>query len=265
MCSLRLEKNFLTIGHVRFRLENSYLAIERVRFASKIIFVLSNRCSLRFDIEENTNIEAFVRFRFDSVAITNQYIAIFYQENKNQISSCKFCSILDHQTLDPDPESGSAIRKNYGSGSVSGSALNQCRSETLDQRPNSWTKSRQMSSEFSSLLFPVTSPSLACDFYFSHTQPLTVSRGKLLYEHSGFNEHSFFVAICGYVQYTLRKYYPVYSKSEICDVRPKSTTINKYKVERYINVVIINLLLFLLVIQTTCSPSPIWPLLSLPF
>ncbi len=31
----------------------------------------------------------------------------------------------------PDPESGSAIRKNVGSGSVSGSALNQCGSETL--------------------------------------------------------------------------------------------------------------------------------------
>ncbi len=32
---------------------------------------------------------------------------------------------------DPDPKSGSAIRKNAGSGSVSGSALNQCGSETL--------------------------------------------------------------------------------------------------------------------------------------
>jgi hypothetical protein len=31
--------------------------------------------------------------------------------------------------MDPDPESGSAIRKNAGSGS--GSALNQCGSETL--------------------------------------------------------------------------------------------------------------------------------------
>jgi hypothetical protein len=41
------------------------------------------------------------------------------------MSSCKFFSILDHQTLDPDPGSGSAIRKNAGS------ALNQCGSETL--------------------------------------------------------------------------------------------------------------------------------------
>ncbi len=39
-----------------------------------------------------------------------------------------FFSILGHQTLDPDPESGSAIIKNAGSGS----ALNQCGSETLD-------------------------------------------------------------------------------------------------------------------------------------
>jgi hypothetical protein len=44
-----------------------------------------------------------------------------------------FFSILGHQTLDPDPESGSAIRKNAGSGSVSGSALNQCGSETLTE------------------------------------------------------------------------------------------------------------------------------------
>jgi hypothetical protein len=40
-----------------------------------------------------------------------------------------FFSVLDHQTLDPDPGSGSAIRKNAGSGS----ALNQCGSETLDK------------------------------------------------------------------------------------------------------------------------------------
>ncbi len=39
------------------------------------------------------------------------------QANKNLISSCKFFSILAHDTLDPDPESGSAIRKNAVSGS----------------------------------------------------------------------------------------------------------------------------------------------------
>jgi len=42
--------------------------------------------------------------------------------------------------------------------------------------PNSWTKSRQKSSEFSSLLFTVTSTALPWDFYFFKlTQPLTVS------------------------------------------------------------------------------------------
>jgi hypothetical protein len=38
-----------------------------------------------------------------------------------------FFSTLGHQTLDPDPGSGSGIRKNAGS--VSGSALNQCGSK----------------------------------------------------------------------------------------------------------------------------------------
>jgi hypothetical protein len=61
-------------------------------------------------------------------------MAIFDKENKNLICSCKFFSILGHQTLDLDPRSGSAIRKNAGS--VSGSALNQCGSETLVFRNN---------------------------------------------------------------------------------------------------------------------------------
>jgi hypothetical protein len=55
------------------------------------------------------------------------YIAIFnFKKIKIKISSCEFSSILGHQTLDPDPGSGSAIRKSFGSGS----ALNQCGSET---------------------------------------------------------------------------------------------------------------------------------------
>ncbi len=45
-----------------------------------------------------------------------------------RISKLQF---LGHQTLDPDPESGSAIGKYAGSGSVSGSALNRCGSATL--------------------------------------------------------------------------------------------------------------------------------------
>ncbi len=48
--------------------------------------------------------------------------------------------------------------------------------------PNSWTKSRQKSQEFSSLLFTVTSTALPWDFYFFKlTQPLTVSTVQFLY------------------------------------------------------------------------------------
>jgi hypothetical protein len=49
-------------------------------------------------------------------------------------------------------------------------------------RPNSWTKSRQKSAEFSSLLFTVISTALPLDFYFFKLmQPLTVSTVQLLY------------------------------------------------------------------------------------
>jgi hypothetical protein len=58
-------------------------------------------------------------------------LQILIKKIKIKISSCKFFSSLGHQTLDPDPGSGSAIRKNAGSVSVSRSALNQCRSATL--------------------------------------------------------------------------------------------------------------------------------------
>ncbi len=51
-----------------------------------------------------------------------------------------------------------------------------------DQRPNSWPKSRQKSSEFFSLLFTVSSTALPCDFYcFKLTQPLLVSTVQSLY------------------------------------------------------------------------------------
>ncbi len=46
---------------------------------------------------------------------------------KIKFPALNFFSILGHQTLDPDPGSGSAIIKNAGSGS----ALNQCGSATL--------------------------------------------------------------------------------------------------------------------------------------
>ncbi len=49
-------------------------------------------------------------------------------------------------------------------------------------RPNSWTKSRQKSQEFSSLLFTVTSAAMPYDFcFFKLMQPLTVSMVQLLY------------------------------------------------------------------------------------
>jgi hypothetical protein len=51
-----------------------------------------------------------------------------------------------------------------------------------DQRPNSWTKSKQKCSEFSSLLFTATSTALPWDFcFFKLTQPLTVLSVQLLY------------------------------------------------------------------------------------
>ncbi len=46
------------------------------------------------------------------------------------------------ESLDPDPGSGSAIRKNAGSGSVSGSTLNQCGSATLPQTISKFYKRR---------------------------------------------------------------------------------------------------------------------------
>jgi hypothetical protein len=66
--------------------------------------------------------------------LKDKLIAILIKKIKIKFLVVIFFSILDHQTLDPDPGSGSAIRKNAGSGSVSGSALNQCGSETLRVR-----------------------------------------------------------------------------------------------------------------------------------
>ncbi len=49
-------------------------------------------------------------------------------------------------------------------------------------RPNSWTKSRQKSKEFSSLLFTLTSTALHRDFYFFKLmEPLIVSTVQLLH------------------------------------------------------------------------------------
>jgi hypothetical protein len=53
---------------------------------------------------------------------------------KIKFPGVNFFSILGHLTVDPDPESGSAIRKNAGSGS----ALNQRGSATLSSGP--WSR-----------------------------------------------------------------------------------------------------------------------------
>ncbi len=57
-------------------------------------------------------------------------------------------------------------------------------------RPNSWMKSRQKSSEFSSLLFTVTSTALPWDLnIFNLTQPLSVSTVQLMYTKKGENPY----------------------------------------------------------------------------
>jgi hypothetical protein len=68
---------------------------------------------------------------FCSLGVLYRYIVVFDLKINKFFFSAVIFSILGYQTLDrdPDPESGSAIRKNAGSGSVS--ALNQCGSETL--------------------------------------------------------------------------------------------------------------------------------------
>jgi|688.fasta_scaffold142034_1 hypothetical protein len=54
--------------------------------------------------------------------------------------------------------------------------------KVFSQRPNSWTKSKQKSKEFSSLLFTVTFTALPWDFYFFKlSQPLNVSLVTILY------------------------------------------------------------------------------------
>jgi hypothetical protein len=94
-----LRKLFFTVGRVRFakkiifllwivlisllkqfsysrtcslRFENMFILIKCVCFASKIIFLQSNMFAL-LRYRKIPIIEAFVRFRFDIVAITNMY------------------------------------------------------------------------------------------------------------------------------------------------------------------------------------------------
>jgi hypothetical protein len=55
-------------------------------------------CSLRFDIEENTIIEAFVRFRFASVAITTLYNvnSVLLDFHEIESFSGQFCAFFSN-------------------------------------------------------------------------------------------------------------------------------------------------------------------------
>jgi hypothetical protein len=94
---------------------------------SRIFIFLSTGCSLL--IAEGFSCSLGVLY--GGLGISKLQFVIKKIEIK--FPAINFFSILGHQTLDPDPESRSAIRKNAGS--ASGSALNQCGSETLPRRP----------------------------------------------------------------------------------------------------------------------------------
>jgi hypothetical protein len=95
------------------------------RKKSRIFMFLSTGCSLL----RAEGFSCSLGFLYGGLGIGKFKFLIKKIEIK--FPAINFFLILGHQTLDPDPGSGSAIRKNTGSGSVSGSALNQCGSETL--------------------------------------------------------------------------------------------------------------------------------------
>jgi hypothetical protein len=74
-----LQKKFYTIFiYTRFKLYINLLCFASIfKFFNINMFALlrnffsnSRKCSLRFDIEENINIEAFAALRFDTLAMT---------------------------------------------------------------------------------------------------------------------------------------------------------------------------------------------------
>jgi hypothetical protein len=94
MCLLSFKNNLYNVRGDRYalkiicwasllRFEDSFITIECVQFASEIIVFLSNvsanlqkcfvycrNCSLCFNVEERTIIEAFICFCFDIIAVT---------------------------------------------------------------------------------------------------------------------------------------------------------------------------------------------------
>jgi hypothetical protein len=94
------------------------------RKKSRIFMFLSTGCSLL----RAEGFSCSLGILYGGLGISK--LQFFIKKIENKFTALNFFTILGHQILDPDPESGSAIRKNAGSGSVSGSALNQCGSET---------------------------------------------------------------------------------------------------------------------------------------
>jgi hypothetical protein len=94
---------------------------EKNRKKSRIFMFLSTGCSLL----RAEGFSCSLGVLYEGLGISKFKFLIKKIETK--FSSYKFFSILCHQTLDPDPESGSAI--------------NQCGSETLINRKTHWSGS----------------------------------------------------------------------------------------------------------------------------
>jgi hypothetical protein len=95
------------------------------RKKSRIFMFLSTGCSLLRAEGFSSSLDVL----YGGLGISKLQFLIKKIEIK--FPAINFFAILGHQSVDPDLGSGSAIRKNAGSGSVSGSALNQCGSEIL--------------------------------------------------------------------------------------------------------------------------------------
>ncbi len=108
---------------IRIRIQEGKKMTHKNRKKYRIFMFWSARCSLL----RAEGFSCSLGVLYGGLGISKLQFLI--KKINNLISSCKFFSILAHEPLDPDP--GSAIRKKAGSGSVSGSALNQCGSATL--------------------------------------------------------------------------------------------------------------------------------------
>ncbi len=125
----------------------------------------------------------------------------------------KFPAIIFFYFRSSNPRSGSAIRKNAGSGSVSGSALNQCGSETLPSIHFFFTLSPFfiLPSSFSSPLSPPRALFLLCHLVFLFCLQSLSS----LYNSLQFGDIYIHVEVCWhnatlfYINYFLHSFIPV--------------------------------------------------------